>query len=304
MPPKRWTPEELEADRLDAIEIFRRERREEPLELYVDALDSALRTAQEVLEATADLTRVRDQALWILTDPARLDFFRYLAGPPISIDDLKTLVDSNSVAPTRLRRDPELVEEVIGAVMDSLDPRRFPWVVERRQPTEAERGAAALATAALIAMQRAGTGRRHAGKEAQEGQVRESLVRYGLSEVDPAPINTLTEAPAPGSFCRECMFGDRKADFVVTAWDARVMPIECKVSNSALNSIKRLNNDAMVKAGEWLRAFGERQVVPAAVLSGVFKLAHLTAAQRNGLTLFWAHRLETLVEWLETTRPD
>ena len=43
------------------------------------------------------------------------------------------------------------------------------------------------------------------------------------------------------------------------------MPIECKVSNSATNSIKRLNNDAAVKARIWRGEFGERQVVPSAV---------------------------------------
>jgi hypothetical protein len=80
------------------------------------------------------------------------------------------------------------------------------------------------------------------------------------------------------------------------------MPIECKVSNSALNSVKRLNNDAAVKAEVWRTDFGRRQVVPTAVLSGVYKLRHLTEAQDRDLTLFWAHDLQRMLEWIEQTR--
>lgn len=80
------------------------------------------------------------------------------------------------------------------------------------------------------------------------------------------------------------------------------MPIECKVSNSATNSIKRLNNDAAVKAGAWRNEFGELQVVPAAVLSGVYKLRNLNDAQRTGLTLFWVHDLDRLLEFIDQTQ--
>jgi hypothetical protein len=70
------------------------------------------------------------------------------------------------------------------------------------------------------------------------------------------------------------------------------MPIECKVSNSALNSVKRINNDAAAKAVEWLKTFGTNQVVPTAVISGVFKVNNLLQAQEAGLTLFWARDLK------------
>ena len=80
------------------------------------------------------------------------------------------------------------------------------------------------------------------------------------------------------------------------------MAIECKVSNSAVNSVKRLNNDAAAKAKAWLDDFGTQQMVPTAVLSGVYKLHNLVDAQLRGLTLFWAHDLGTLLSWVERTR--
>jgi hypothetical protein len=77
------------------------------------------------------------------------------------------------------------------------------------------------------------------------------------------------------------MFGSRKADVVIGLWDGRKMALECKVSNSELNSIKRLNNDAAMKAVEWRKEFGALGVEPGALLAGVFKRAHTLSTPRN-----------------------
>jgi len=79
------------------------------------------------------------------------------------------------------------------------------------------------------------------------------------------------------------------------------MAIECKVSNSATNSVKRLNNDAAAKAERWISQFGKAQVVPVAVLAGVFKVLNLEQAQDLGLTLFWSHDLDKLGAFIEST---
>ena len=44
-------------------------------------------------------------------------------------------------------------------------------------------------------------------------------------------------------------------------------------------------------------------VVPVAVLGGVFKLGNLIDAQNSGLTLFWAHDLNQLVDWIKEAKP-
>ncbi|WP_418888083.1 XamI family restriction endonuclease [Microbacterium resistens] len=82
-----------------------------------------------------------------------------------------------------------------------------------------------------------------------------------------------------------------------------MLAVECKVSNSEVNSVKRVNNDAAAKAEVWINQFGQVNVVPAAVLSGVFKVSNLESAQARGLTLFWAHRLDALIAFIEQTRP-
>ena len=274
---------------------------EEPLEDYLEAFDECQGYIEELLETTVDLAQLEGQALEVLTAPHLLKAFRYLAAPPISADDLKVLAEAASLTKGQLRKRPDDVRRLVETVRLVLDRRRFAWVVEGREPTEAERGAAVMASAALIAARRVQTKRRTTGK-AQEALVKLALADMGLKGVAARDIPTVSLAPLPGEYCGESRLGTRKADIVVRLWDYRVMPIECKVSNSSLNSVKRLNNDAAVKAGTWQRDFGLRQVVPTAVLSGVYDLHNLVDAQDRGLTVFWAHDLGPLTEWINRTK--
>ena len=301
--PPVWTNDQLEAARIKAIAAFSKERLEEPLEDYLEAFDEYQGHVEEVLEATVDLTELDTTALDVLGDTRLLEAFRYLAGPPISEDDLKVLADARSLTRSTLEGTPELVQRLIGVVRQVLDRRRFAWVVEGREPTEAERNAAVLASAALMAASRAQTRRRTLGKDQQEEMVKAALRELGFAEVPSRTIKTSSLAPSPGQFCGESVLGNRKGDIIVRLWDDRVMPIECKVSNSSTNSVKRLNNDAAVKATSWKTDFGLRQVVPSAVLSGVYKLHNLRDAQERGLALFWAHDLTPLTEWITRTKP-
>lgn len=296
--PPVWTEAELEATRLEAVERFRHERIGEPLEDYLVYFDRFAAAGSEFLQRTDDLTHLLDNAVAVLADADLLFVFRYLTGPPMSEDDLKAVADVRSLAVSKLANNPQDVSSLVETISEALDPRRFAWLKQDRSPTPAERHAAVHATAALIAAQRVATKRRNDGKTRQEDQVRQALLEAGFEEVDRRDVLVLPAAPGPGQFCAEAKLGTRKADFIVRLFDQRVMPIECKVSNSYLNSIKRLNNDAAAKAEAWRRDFGATQVVPTAVLSGLYKLANLVEAQQRQLTLFWAHRLPELSSWL------
>jgi hypothetical protein len=293
----RWTDERLEHDRLIAITRFRDERVTEPLDQYVRAFDAYRGHVERLLDATGDLADLSGNRVAILTDPDLLEVLRYMAGPPISADDLKTVADA-TLTPSRLAADPAMATRVAETVRLALDRRRFPWVSEGRMPMPGERDAAVLASTALIATQRLSTHRRSTGKNSQEQAVADALAGVGFTAVPTRTIATLGDAPGPGGFCGECMLGTRKADFVIGLPGGRTMAVECKVSNSSTNSVKRLNNDAAAKAQRWLGEFGTVQMVPAAVLSGVFKRHNLTAAQDSGLSLFWAHDLGAFTSWV------
>ena len=298
--PPVWSEEQLEDERRKAIEIFRKNRVEEPLEQYLVKFDEYQKVVEDLLESTVDLSDLKSQMVEVLTEPKLLEAFRYLAGPPISDDDLKVLAEA-ALSKKQLKQDKDMVARVGQVVLSGLDRRRFPWVIEGREPTEKEREAAVIASAALIATRRVETERRSQGKREQEAAVQQALRELGFAEVPTRAVSVLSDAPKPGEFCSECVLGNRKADLLVGLWDRRVMPIECKVSNSSTNSVKRLNNDAAVKAETWRKDFGLLQVVPSAVLGGVYKLHNLADAQKRGLALFWAHDLESLTKWISDT---
>ena len=299
--PPNWTKRQLRKQAEKAVELFRQERMEEPLEAYTEFFDEYQTHFEELLEKTVDLTQLESNALEILSDPKLAGPFRYLAGPPISQDDLKTIAEA-LLSRKRLAEDPEMVARIIEVILLGLDSRRFPWVKEEREPTEIERHAAVIASAALMATQRTGTKRRMEGSKVQEEAVKASLKSIGLAEIPAVEMLVLADAPKPGLFCGEAALSGRKADITVGLYDRRVMPIECKVSNSELNSVKRVNNDAAVKAQGWRTDLGVKNVVPVAVLAGVYGVSNLLDAQNRGLTLVWAHDLQPLLDFIRSTK--
>lgn len=302
VPSPRWSEDQLSEDAAEAIRLFREVRMHEPLEQYLEQFENYRDAVENLIEGTVDLTLLRDQAVELLTEPNVLTSIRYLASPAISEDDLKVLAEAK-LTRTRLREDEEMAKRVIDTVLLGLDRNRFPWVSEDREATDAEREAAVIATAALIATQKVQTLRRNDAKNEQEDAVAERLKLNGFTQVATRSVNNVSHLPNPGEFCREALFGTRKADLIIRLWDGRAMPIECKVSNSSTNSVKRLNNDAAVKARTWIQEFGTATAVPAAMLSGVFKVHNLASAQADGLTLFWAHHLDAMISFIEETRP-
>jgi hypothetical protein len=301
-PPPVWSAEELEKARLEAIEHFRTTRVLEPLERYREIFEQYQGVVEEFLELTIDLRELDLHARALLCDPIRQEVFRYLTGPPVSRDDLVILIQATGLSERQLACDPDIIVRAVQFIRDYHDRMRFPWLGSDWEPNEQDRKAAILATTALLAMRRLETLRRNEGKEEQEEMVAEALSEAaGFKQVPTRRVQVLSDAPKAGEFCRESILGDRKADFIVGLWDGRTMPVECKVSNSTTNSIKRLNNDAAVKATAWRKDFGDRQVVPVAVLGGCYKLRNLENAQRRGLTLFWAHDLQAMLAWIATT---
>ncbi|KUG55629.1 restriction endonuclease [Serinicoccus chungangensis] len=299
-PAPRWSQDQLAEHAAMAVRDFRDVRMHEPLEQYLETFDQYRTAVENLIEGTVDLSRLSDEAVEYVTDPHLLTAVRYLASPAVSEDDLKILAEA-VLSPGRLRKDPEMAKRVIETVMLGLDRNRFPWVSEDREPSQAEREMAIISTTALIATQRVQTDRRNSAKNVQEDAVAEYLLSIGLTQVANRSVRTARDLPSPGEFCRESLFGSRKADLIVSLWDGRAMPTECKVSNSSTNSVKRLNNDAAKKAKTWNEEFGSANTVPAAVLSGVFKVHNLEQAQADDLTIFWAHDLEAMGAFIEST---
>ena len=298
--PRKWTAKELARDAAMAVERFRRERLEEPLERYTHFFNAFVPIFRRLVDDLATISAEDDlpeHLAGYVRNGDRRTAFRYLTAPPISEDDLKILAETK-LSEKGLRRDATEARRVHDLVLHILDPHRFPWIAKGTDPTDHERDRAVVASAALVAARKVETERRSGAGRRQEGQVRELLRRIGYVEVPRREIPMLSAAPEPGEFCSESALGGTRADLVVRLRGGRIMAVECKSSNSAVNSYKRINHETVGKARNWLEGFGQHHTVPAAVIAGVFNPANLESAQAQGVFLFWSHRLGDLADFI------
>ena len=304
-PPGRWSDDEIQADAAEAVVAFRQLRFSEPLAAWLREVDARAADFTRLFEdhdiarphnlTAADIPNIIEAGL--------LDALRYLPGPPVSADDLKNLADVRSLSPRRLRLDPEASQRLLDTIRLSVDPRRFPWLAENRDPTPSEQSAAVFASSLLHAKERLQTSRRTDAKTLQESAVRAHLVSLNFESRKLPRITNSGQFPPRGVVStNEVQFGPERADLVARLWDDRMFPIECKSSNSEVNSYKRLNHDTLAKYHAWINAFGRANVVPAALLAGVFSPANVRAAQEAGLMIFWSHRISDITIFVEGSR--
>lgn len=294
--PPRWDENTLEANRRDSVADFIAERTSEGKGRYQRVLAENVRLVEALFIQTNNLLSFASGAV-LAEDPSFLAISRYLSGPPVSADDLDTLGEAKLAK--RKRLDPSLAGKAAQVIASAIDEDRFPWLFADppRNPTATEREVALKWTAGLQTVQQVQTGRRSELSVRQENAVALLLEAEGFQRVQSRPID-LTGGLAPGEYSREVLVAGKKCDVPIGLRDGRLLLVECKVSNSETNSIKRLNHECGAKAALWRQTFGER-AISAAVLAGVFKLVNLSDAQRNqGLTLFWERDLAPLAAFL------
>ena len=276
---------------------------DEPLELYSEHFENFSKIFGDLVDRIPEFRNPKIDAK-VIADLMRNDdsrrAFCYLTAPPISEDDLRTLVDA-SIAPTRLEQHPDNAKKLRDIIFRILDPHRFPWVGENRDPKPHERSAAIIASAALVSAKKVETFRRNDAKDRQEEKVKDLLRGLDFKEIKKRDIPNAAAAPAAGEFMGETPLAGAKADVVATLPDGRILAIECKVSNSAVNSYKRIVHDTGGKATIWYDQLGRANVLASAVLSGVFSPANCeTVHNDKGVYLFWDHRLDDLRDFISS----
>jgi hypothetical protein len=296
VPPK-WTDADLSAASNIALEAFVKERLTEGTGRYETLLVEMVPQIEALFVATADLANISGAVF--TANQALVEVARWIGGPPVSRDDLKTLVGGN---PGNKAINKGVAEHVARTLVAVRDPVRFPWVSEKRIPTAAERRAAILWTAGLFAVERTRTKRRGESSKRQEDAVELALTAAKFKKVVPPARNiTQNDQLERGTFTRQVHLDRSECDVLARLGDGRLLAIECKVSNTAVNSIKRLGHETGNKARKWNDAFG-KQVVTAAVLAGVFALGKLSEAQNeNKIFLLWEHDLGPLTEFSAST---
>jgi len=295
--PRRWAADELDQAARTALSRFVAKRLGEGSEPYRRAFEQARPRVEALFEATGDLRALSAEVL--RSDPKLIEAARYLTGPPLSQDDLDTV--SGGRVSNRRSIAPALAARALRTIQAFLDPFRCPWLASGEKPARPEVHAAIDWTASLWAVERCRTARRGEESAGQEEAVAALLVGCGLSQASNLRRIQSLDDLERGLFTREVILGRAKADLAARLKDGRLLAIECKASNSALNSVKRLNRETVGKADSWRTLYGQ-QVVTVAVLSGVFKVANLIDAQTAGVFICWEHDLSPLTEFLSRVR--
>jgi hypothetical protein len=303
---RKWNEAEIVRDSRTAADDFRSRRLGEPKERYLEAF-ALLERANEAL--LGSLHRLQERPVspsWVADVLANDDLktaLRYVGAPPISEDDLKTLT-GDSLAATLVRKDAQRAQQICEIMVQIIDPKRFPWIYENRKPSKEEMRRAILASTVVATTQKVQTSRRTDERDAVEGAVKGLLLGADWKRI-PTPRagikNIRRDAPAPNEFMERVTLGKNGADLVVGLKDHRILAIECKGSNSEINSRKRINKEVANDAQAWLREFGDETVVPAAAIQGVFKPSYIAEAQEIPVVFFWGHRLEDLKAFLDAT---
>jgi XamI restriction endonuclease len=297
-----WTDEELEVRRQRSRKLYV-QRYKTQVRVGFPEIERECRSEVEALcAATDDLRSLGDDPTLFAQHPELLTAARFVTRPAISADTLKIVSQEDGEVET---------------ICEFLDRDRFPWLAGKRggSPRRADLDRAVMMTGRLMAEQRAQTRLRTELSRAQEQAVHNVLRRCGLQHVDRKDVRqrmielgddpkrglTTTnyqELLGRGEFTQETALAGAKCDVPVRLQDGRLFPIECKVSNSEVNSTKRLIRETRGKHNEWRREFGG-ELMTGAVLAGAFSMINLRQAQQAGVLPFFEHDLRALSAFIK-----
>lgn len=288
--PPKWTTAQLKTSRDHAEQAFREAWRAEGPGAVQRVCAELWPQVESLMLETDSLRRINGDVF--RADPDLWQLLRYVCAPVLSEENFWTLVGS----PKSKRVSEKYADDAAEVIVPVIDPVRFPWVAEARNPTALESHAAVLATVVLLAAQRVGTTARSGASRRQEAAVAAVLEDAGY-EVDPSNARiAVIDDIARGRYSAERRVADAKCDVPVRLRDGRLLAIECKVSIGPKNGWKRINRETGGKADQWRLVFGQNMIT-AVVIDGVFDLGCLDQAQEK-MVVFWEREIDALSEFL------
>jgi XamI restriction endonuclease len=186
--PRLWNDETLARQAQSALDDFvaRRARAVKSVCRILGESRNALTNLLRLVSAIAidDSNPEPELVRTIVARPDLRRTLRYVAGPPVSEDDLGVLVTRKvkRLSNRDLKQNDALSAEVLKLICRLADAGRFPWLQHRRRPRAHELKQAIRATAVLLASQTMQTERRAYGR-AVERALRDRLQAIGYARV-------------------------------------------------------------------------------------------------------------------------
>lgn len=282
---------------------------------YRDERGKATKHVEDMLLRTGYLRNLTPDEL--MKHPAILFALRMSAAPPIARDRLvglagvpKSLVNSmekDGRLPPRMKKTSLAtnLQRIVSMIIRLVDIDIFPWLDEKRDPTEQELFRAATIVADRLCGANADPIIRNAQEQRQLSKIKKWLETRGYKDITgKASLETMKA----GEFAfRLNVPGLKEDDTTVNIpVDAVVMPvkatpgelplmIEAKSAGDFTNTNKRRKEEA-AKVGQLRRKHGE-DVRYILFLCGYFDSGYLGYEAAEGIDWVWEHRMDDLAEF-------
>lgn len=327
-----WTPDEITEDTLRARSAFQERRAKQIIEELAmlsglrypnstSAVEEALSCMEKCIEEEFDEDKCQKVLLALMPGKEETDknieALRYLAFPPISADDLRTTAAIPSFSKKAIRENPNYAVQIFATVRLAMDSIRFPWIIDpdsyknedgtvQVDKIEAHRQFAIRSTALLVASQQTQTSRRTDEKKELEDLITHTLESEDYINIPKKEIVTtgqLHKELSHGTFMKECTVMGENGDFVIRLFDDRFLFIECKASNSEVNSRKRLNKESIKNVKTWKTVLGS-EIIGAVAIRGVFKPEYVLSAQDDGVFIIWSDGIGRFQDFLQQIKEE
>lgn len=228
--PPLWNEETLARHAQSALDDFVARRLQEASDRYIEILGESRKAFSNLVRRLGSIDSSNPEPGFVRTIVARRDLrraLRYVAGPPVSEDDLGVLVTHKvkRLSNKDLKQNDALSAEVLKLICRLADAGRFPWLQDRRRPRVHELKQAIRATAVLLASQTMQTERRAYGR-AVERALRERLQAGGYAKVaapNKGRITAPVHMPPALTFYGECSVHGRRTDLLIGLPDGRAI---------------------------------------------------------------------------------
>jgi hypothetical protein len=254
------------------------------------------------LRTIIDTNGLRDIQLTLTKSGRHLLVLRHLFAPPISQDQLKLILPSypKGAEKNSTKLSKGAAEAFAEAFAARRDPTLTAWLDANANPSRRQIKKLLHTLTPMIGSQIFNTVRRNRLSDEQEKAVEVILESKGWTKSPSTSVNKTADL-APQHFMRKTRCKTRTAtkevDIACGVNASLILAMECKVSNDATNSVKRVN-DVMDKTKAWNDQWGGF-IQTAALLQGVVAYKEVARLLDSDVLVFWSHDLQPLSEWLD-----
>lgn len=259
---------------------------------------------RSILRALIDTNGLRDIEAALIRSGRPLLVLRHLFAPPISQDQMKLALPSypKSAEIKGSRVSVKAAKEFSAAFSERRDRSLTGWLSTNSDPSRRQIRKILHTLTPMISSQIFNTARRNRLADEQEKAVEVFLAAKGWDKARSIPISgpsdILPKTYMRKTRCQSSPTAKKEVDIACGIKSNLIMAMECKVSNDATNSVKRIH-DVTDKTKSWAIQWGN-MIQTAAMLQGVIAYKDVKQLLDQNVLVFWSHDLEPLGIWLES----